>query len=59
MSEKTAARRFAEAYLKSTGQPVRVHVDQARDRVVIEEPYVHWLEDQLAQVLDAARAART
>ena len=50
--DKTAARRYAEAYYKETGQPVRVHFDHARDRIVIEEPYVHWLENRLAKYED-------
>jgi len=45
---KTAARRYAEAYYKETGLPVRIFEERARRKTFVEEPYVHWLEDRLA-----------
>ena len=54
---KTAARRFAEEYRKATGLPVRVFADVRRGNL-IEEDYVHWLEDQLAQILASLRALK-
>lgn len=54
---KTAARRFAEAYYKATGRPIHVYCDQARRETFADLRYVEWLENQLAAVLESARAA--
>jgi hypothetical protein len=59
MNEReTAARRFAREYYKATGKPVRTYIDYAKD-VVIEDGYVHWLEDQLCKILDGLHAEIT
>ena len=57
-AEKTAARRWAEAYYKATSRSIRIYCDKAQRETFADLRYVEWLENQLEAVLTAAREAK-